>query len=175
MNPPSLLTLLLSCCALSLAAVGGANSIVPELHRHVVELNHWMSGSEFAALYAIASTSPGPNVLVVTLIGWQLAGYPGALVATLGICGPSSLLAYGLSRVWDRFAHSPWRTAILRTLMPLTIGLILGSGTLLTRAAAQDWRGVALAGLAAAVYWRGRFNPLWVLGGGAVVGLLGGF
>jgi chromate transporter len=168
---PGLLELLAGAAVLSLMAVGGANAIVPELHRQTVELRHWLTGPEFAALFAIASASPGPNVLVVTLIGWQLGGIPGALVATVGICGPSSMLAYGIGHVWERLRGSPWRRAIQRGLAPVTIGLVLGSGWLLTGAAAQNWHGVLLAGVAAVVYFRAKFNPLWVLAAGAAVGI----
>ncbi len=168
---PGLTEIFVSSLVLSLMAVGGANAIVPELHRQTVELRQWLSGPEFAALFAIASASPGPNVLIVTLIGWQLAGIPGALIATVGICGPSSILAFAVGHAWERLRGSPWRRAIQRGLAPVTIGLVLGSGWLLTGAAAQDWHGIVLAAIAAAVYWRAKFNPLWVLAAGAVVGV----
>ncbi|MCL2657074.1 MAG: chromate transporter [Betaproteobacteria bacterium] len=169
---PGLSDIFLGTLVLSLMAVGGANAIVPELHRQTVELRHWLSGPEFAALFAIASAAPGPNVLIVTLIGWQLAGIPGALVATLGICAPSSLLAWTVGHIWERLKGSPWRAIIQRGLAPVTIGLVLGSGWLLTGAAAKSWHGVALAAVAALVYWRAKFNPLWVLGAGALIGLV---
>ncbi|MCX9155720.1 chromate transporter [Niveibacterium sp. 24ML] len=167
---PSLGELLLGCATLSLVAVGGANAIVPELHRQVVDIHRWLSGPEFATLFAIAATAPGPNVLVVTLIGWKLGGIPGALLATAGICGPSSVLAFTVGKAWERLRASPGRQALERGLAPVTIGLVLGSGWLLNAAAATDWRGWLVAGVAAAAYWRARFNPLWVLAGAALLG-----
>ena len=169
---PGLIELLAGSAVLSLMAVGGANAIVPELHRQTVELRQWLTGPEFAALFAIASASPGPNVLIVTLIGWQLGGIPGALLTTVGICGPSSILAYAVGHVWERLRGSPWRRVIQRGLAPVTIGLVLGSGWLLTGAAAQNRQGVLLAASAAAIYFRAKFNPLWVLAAGAVVGVV---
>lgn len=88
-----LLTLLWQFSLLSLVAVGGANVLIPELQRLVVEQG-WMNAREFAALFAIAQAAPGPNVLVVCLIGWHVAGVSGAVVSMLGICGPSSILSF---------------------------------------------------------------------------------
>jgi len=168
----SLPQLFLSFCLLSLMAVGGANALIPELHRQAVEINAWMSGAEFAALFAIAQAAPGPNVLVVTLIGWKVAGLPGAIATTLGMCGPSSLLAFGVGNLWQRFRASPWRLAIQRGLAPITIGLVLGSGYLLTRMADSDWPAYLLTVVTIVVCLKTKLNPLWLLATGAVLGLL---
>jgi len=169
----SLMRIFLLHCMFSLMAVGGANVLLPELHRHVVDLNGWMSSTEFASLYAIAQAAPGPNVLIVSLIGWKLRGIPGALVATIGMCGPSSVLTYGVSLLWDRFKASPWRRAIEQGLAPITIGLVLGSGCLLARAADLTFAAYAVTAVTAVVAYRSRFNPLWLLAAGAALGLTG--
>lgn len=168
-----LLSLLATFSLFSLMAVGGANAILPEIHRYVVESNGWMSGTEFAALFAIAQAAPGPNVLVVSLIGWKVAGIPGALVSTLGMCGPSSLLSFYVARLWHRFRASPWRKAIERGLAPVTIGLVLGSAWLLSRSANDGWPAWLSCGATAVVAWRTKLNPLWLLGAGALLGWLG--
>ena len=67
---------------LSLVAVGGMSRYCREVHRVVVDVNHWMTDVQFTQAYTIAQASPGPNMLVVTIIGWHVAGLPGALVAT---------------------------------------------------------------------------------------------
>ena len=172
---PSLTQLFLSFSLFSLMAVGGANALVPEMHRQAVELHGWMSGSEFAALFAIAQAAPGPNVLLVTLIGWKVAGLSGALVCTLAMCGPSSILAFGVAKLWDRFRTSPWRQAIQRGLAPITIGLVLSSGYLLSQAADHTWLAYALTGLTISVGLFSRLNPLWLLAGGGLLGVLGWF
>lgn len=82
---------------MSLFAVGGAAAAVPEMHRIAVDVHHWMTDKQFADAYAIAQLSPGPNVLIVTLIGYAVAGIPGALAATLAMCLPTALLAYYVS------------------------------------------------------------------------------
>lgn len=101
MNTPTgtLLTMAWTFGLMSLLAIGGANSTIPEMHRVAVEVRHWMSDAQFADMFAIAQLSPGPNVLIVTLIGYHVAGIAGALVATFAMCGPSAVLAYFVSNV----------------------------------------------------------------------------
>jgi chromate transporter len=168
-----LLSLLASFSLFSLMAVGGAVTLIPEMHYYVVESHHWMTAQEFAALFAIAQAAPGPNVLVVSLIGWKVAGLAGALVATVGMCGPSSLLCYYVARLWQRFHASPWRRAIERGLAPLTIGLVAGSAMLMSEAANQHPSGWLLCAASTLLAWRTRINPLWLLAGGALLGLSG--
>ena len=97
---------------LSLFAVGGANAAIPEMHRISVEVMHWMSDRQFADMFAISQVSPGPNVIIVTLIGYHVAGMVGAAVATAAMCGPTCLLAFFVSRTWDRVKGTRWRMAI---------------------------------------------------------------
>ena len=170
MTQPSLSGLFLRFGLFSLMAVGGATALIPEMHRQVVELNGWMSNADFAALFAIAQAAPGPNVIFVSLIGWKLAGIPGALVCTLGMCVPSALLAFYVGRLWDRCRHSPWRQAIERGLAPITIGLVLGSGCLLVKATGTRWPLFAIAAVSAVLSFRSRENPLWWLAGAALLG-----
>lgn len=87
---------------MSLFAVGGANAAIPEMHRVAVDVHHWMTDKQFADVFAISQMSPGPNVLIVTLIGYSLAGVAGALVATLAMCGPTAVVAYFVRRVLAR-------------------------------------------------------------------------
>ena len=91
-NP--ILTLAWTFGLMSLFAVGGANSAIPEMHRVAVDVQHWLTDKQFADVFAISQLSPGPNVLIVTLIGYSVAGVAGALVATLAMCVPTAVLAY---------------------------------------------------------------------------------
>ena len=158
---------------LSLLAVGGANAVIPELHRVAVEQNHWLSNSQFVDLFAIAQAVPGPNVLIVTLIGWHVAGVPGAFVATAAMCAPSCLLTYGVHRAWHRFYQSPVRLLLQRALVPVAVGLVLASGFVLTHAAALDWNYVTISLVTALVAFGTKWNPLWLLGAAAVLGAAG--
>jgi chromate transporter len=99
----TLLTLAGYFALLSLFAIGGANAALPEMHRLAVDVEHWMSDRQFADMFAIAQVTPGPNVIVVTLIGYHVAGLAGALVATVAMCGPTCLFAFFIGRAWERF------------------------------------------------------------------------
>src|SRR3546814_2393684 len=96
-----------------------------------------MSGAEFTALYALAQSAPGPNVIFVTLLGWQLAGLGGALAATAAVCGPSFIIAYVVASLSVARGESAWFRLIRRALVPLTTGLLVASAWLLTEAAAD--------------------------------------
>ena len=106
-----LLELFSQFALLAVVAFGGASALLPEMHRVVVENHHWLDDATFTHLFAIAQAAPGPNVLVVTMIGWELAGVPGALAATLGMCLPMSVAIYLLFGHWERFREARWRKA----------------------------------------------------------------
>lgn len=156
----------------SLLAVGGANVVLPEIHRRVVEVEGWMDDQTFAALFAIGNAAPGPNVMVVTLIGWQVAGIAGALVATAAMCGPSSLLAFSAARLWDRFKQRPWRRAVQDGVAPVTVGLVASTGYLLVASTQAGLVSVAVTGATALMALSTRLNPLWAF---AVAGAVGAF
>jgi chromate transporter len=170
MNDNPLLTLFGYFALLSLFAVGGANAAIPEMHRIAVDVMHWMSDRQFADNFAIAQLSPGPNVIVVTLIGYHVAGLAGAAVATVGMCGPTCLLAFFVARVWDRFKDAPWRMAIQAGLVPVSLGLIGASAFVLARAADHSLYAGGVTAATAAVAYTTRVNPLWIF---LLAGLLG--
>ncbi len=159
---------------MSLLAVGGVASVLPEMQRQVVDARGWMSPAEFAALFALAQAAPGPNMMVSTLVGWRVAGAPGALVATLGMIGPSSVLTWATTHVWNRFRHAAWRQKVQAGLVPLTIGLVMASAALLTASTTHGWLpGVITAATAAATLGT-RVHPLLLLGAGALLGVASG-
>ncbi|WP_199231091.1 chromate transporter [Falsiroseomonas bella] len=158
--------------AISLIAVGGGIAVVPEMHRLVVEVHGWMSDARFAQLFALAQAAPGPNVLVVGLIGWQVAGLVGMLVATAAMTVPASVLAFGFSRLRTRLRGNAKLRLVERGLVPIAVGLILAAGILLGITAATGWVAVALTIGSTLFVWRSDRSPLWVLGAGAVAGAL---
>lgn len=162
----------LSILALSLVAVGGAIAVMPELHRLVVEQHGWLDDATFTQLFALAQAAPGPNVLAISLIGWQIAGLGGLVVATIAMCGPTSLLAYAFARARSRLADSVWVKAIGQGLVPLAVGLMLATGLVLAEAAFTGWSSFAITAASSLLVWRSRFSPLWVLAGGAAIGAL---
>jgi chromate transporter len=171
--PDVLVELAWRCASLSLVAIGGINAILPEVHRVVVDVEHWMSSAEFAELFALAQLAPGPNAMIVALVGWKAAGVPGALVATAAICGPSSLLCYAALHWWQRLRDSPVRGIVQRGLAPVAIGLIFASGYTLAQGADRTLVAVALTVIAAAAIAFTKVNPVWVLAAAALVGVAG--
>lgn len=161
----------LTFASVSLVAVGGANAVMPEIHRQVVDQMHWMDGATFANLFAVAQAAPGPNVLFVSLIGWHLAGLAGLVVATLAILLPSGLLAFAAGRIVNRLTGNPVMQVVKSGLVPIAVGLILASGLVMSRAADHDVLTIAVTlGTAAFVFFREK-SPLWPLAGGAVLGV----
>ncbi len=156
--------------AISLIAVGGGMAVLPELNRLVVEVHGWMDGPRFAQLFALAQAAPGPNVLVVGLIGWEVAGLSGMLAATLAMTAPSGLLCYGFARFRRRLAGSRALRLAERGLVPIAVGLILASGLILAEAAARGAVAVALVVGSTLFVWRTDHSPLWVLAAGGVAG-----
>ena len=158
---------------LSLLAFGGGNSVLPEMQRQVVTVHHWMSAHQFVALYALAQAAPGPNMLVVALIGWNVAGLVGALTATLALCAPSSLLTFFASGIWERLRAARWRDVVQRGLVPVTVGLVMAGAILLSETTVTGWRTGVLTLVAVLVFTRTRIHPLWVLAASALLGASG--
>jgi chromate transporter len=158
---------------MSLFAVGGANAAIPEVHRVAVEIHHWLTDKQFADVYAISQLSPGPNVLIVTLIGYSVAGVVGGLVATLAMCVPTAVLAYCVSRLLARSSQSRWPAILQAALVPLSIGLMAASGLVVALAADRTWVAALVTVGAAGLAFATRLNPLWLLLAGGVLGFAG--
>ncbi len=171
MNENPLLQLATTFALVSLIAIGGANATIPEIHRQVVSTLHWMSDPTFATLIAIAQTAPGPNVMIVSMIGWQVAGGLGFIVATVAMVVPSSLLAFAVGRGVRRYRDLRAVVVARRALAPIAIGLMLASGLVLSRAADVGWLyGAITAGTAALVLFT-RATPLWGMAAGVIAAL----
>jgi len=175
MNPDQspILTLISTFGLMSLFAVGGANAAIPEMHRIAVDVQHWMTDKQFSDVFAISQMSPGPNVLIVTLIGYSVAGVAGALAATLAMCVPIAVLAYYVSRLLARSSHSRWPAIIQAALVPLSIGLMGASGLILALTSSRTWAGALVTATAAALAFATRLNPLWLLLAGGCLGFAG--
>ena len=167
-----LLQLAVLFAPLSLLSVGGGQTLVAEIHRQVVANHHWMTETQFVDAFAISRMSPGPGTLLVTLIGWQVAGGWGALVASIAIFMPTALLVYGLARLWRRFQGARWQVALEAGLRPVASGMILASGLVLVEALDGGWlaRGIAVA--STALLLKTPVNPIVLMAGGAVVFVL---
>ena len=160
--------LLLGCLA-----VGGVSTVMPDMHRYVVEELGLVSAREFADLYALAQAAPGPNALWVTILGLHAAGALGAIATTLGVLIPATTVSYIASLLHAKHADSPLALAFRRGLAPVALGFMLASGWLLLRSIGQSVSGYALALAALGVAMGTRVNPLWVMAAGAIAGIAG--
>jgi chromate transporter len=134
-----------------------------------------MSERDFVDLFAIARAAPDPGVLLATLVGWKVAGPPGAAVASLALFVPSSILYYAIAKRWSDHRGQPWHSALEQGLAPVAAGLILGGSLLILRAGGGDpflWAIAAASTLV--LLCRPRLNPLWVLAAGGLVAALAG-
>jgi len=158
---------------LSLLSVGGMPSVIGEMHRYVVESRGWISHDDFIEMFALGQAAPGPNVLIASLIGWKIAGVPGALVTLAAMCGPAAVLSFWVAGVWDRLQGTPWRAVAQRAMAPMVVGLIMSGGFVLaTPGGSPDWRLWIIAAGSAWAMVATKLNPLWMLAGGAVAGAI---
>jgi chromate transporter len=158
---------------LSLLAFGGGNTILPEMQRQVVDVHHWMPAGEFSALFALAQAAPGPNMMVVTLVGWHVAGWAGMLVTSVAKFGPSSIVTILALHAWERFKDRPWRRIVQKALVPVTAGIVAASAVLIAQASDTTWIAWSITGACAVLAWRTRIHPLWLLAAGSLIGLTG--
>ncbi|WP_459615330.1 chromate transporter [Bordetella sp. 2513F-2] len=171
----TLLSLALIFTQLSLLAFGGGNTILPEMQRQMVELHGWMSAADFSALFALGQAAPGPNLMIVPLVGWHVAGWQGVLVTSVAKFGPSSVVTGVVLGLWERFKDRPWRARVQQGLFPVTVGLVCASAWLITEASVHGWLLGAVAAASAVLGVRTRLHPLWLLLGGGLAGLLSSF
>ena len=164
--------LVLTFGVLSLMSIGGANATIPEIHRQVVDQLHWMDDATFVSLTTIGQTAPGPNVLIVSMIGWHMAGLAGLLVATTAIVLPSSLLALGIGNLMTRYAGLAWIGQVRRALVPIALGLMLASGYVMAHAAYVGWLSLVLVIMATAAISLTRVSPPVLIFAGALIGVL---
>jgi chromate transporter len=175
-NPVWLLSLHLAM--LSFAAVGGGViMLAPDIQRYVVDVHPWITAEQFAAAYAIAQAAPGPNMMFITIVGWQLAGWLGAISATAAIVLPPSVFAYIVARMSGRDGGSVGRfgKAVRNGLAPLSVGFLLAGAWVLFTSNGGGWR-VAVAVLATlVVILRTKVNPMWLILVGSLAGIAGAF
>jgi chromate transporter len=172
MNGNSVLLQMASRFALlSLLSFGGVNVVLPDAHRYIVETQHWLTDQQFADFFAIAQAAPGPNFLMFALIGWQVSGLAGAIVATLAISVPAGTCAFIVGGLWHRFRNAPWRRAVQTGLAPITIGLVFSSAFILSSAADHDWLTFAITAATALIALGTEINPLWMFVAAGLIGL----
>jgi chromate transporter len=110
---------------LSILAVGGGTAVLPQMKHEVVTSHQWLSAEQFIDIYSLGQLAPGPNMNMVTVIGYHVAGAAGAVLVLLAFYLPSCTLVFAVGKIWDHFEGSPWRNAVQRGMAPITIGLMM--------------------------------------------------
>ena len=178
--------------SLSLLAVGGAIILAPDIHRFLVDENQWLTEQQFSSSIALAQSAPGPNVLFVGLMGWNVGLNAGAglgggwisvalsalgmLISLLGIMLPSSILTYTTTRWAQKHRDNRGVRAFKLGMAPVVIALLVSTGWLLTAShndPMRDWPLWVLTLVAMGLVWRTRIHLLWLIGSGALIGALG--
>ena len=103
----------------------------------------------------------------------MLGGLLGGVIATVAMILPAAVLMYLVTLSWKRARESKWRIAVERGFAPLTVGLILATSLVMSRAADHDWRAYLLTAIATVIFVRTETNPLMVVGAAALLGYLG--
>lgn len=159
---------------LSFAAVGGGLAmLMPELQRFMVIEHGWLTNEEFIAAFTIGQAAPGPNFVYITLIGWRLAGFLGALLATFAMLVPPMLVVYGILRFGEVRVGPRFQKAMREGLAPVSAGLMLAFGWVLCSHVDVNWRATLVTAITVAVVLHTRINPVWLVAAGAVLGLAG--
>lgn len=160
----------------SLLSIGGTVSVAPDMHRLLVDKTSMLTDTQFNASIAIAQAAPGPNVLFVTVMGYQAAGLAGVIATLSGIMLPSTTLSLAVSRWGHHRQDWPGVQAFKAGMAPITIGLLFATGWILTTSGSDVLPSPALLTLtvlSALLVWRTRLHLLWLIVLGACTGAAG--
>lgn len=162
---------------LSLLAVGGGTAVLPQMKHEVVNEHHWMTDEQFADVYSLGQLAPGPNMNMVTVIGYHVSGMAGAILVLAAFYLPACTLVFVGARIWDYFEGSPWRDGVQRGMAPITVGLMLSGVYAIGRTATfntdhsarHNLTTIAITLIVTVVLMRRHVNPaLLVLAGGVI-------
>lgn len=178
---------------LSAISISGAITTVPEMHRFLVDQRGWLTDGQFGSSIALAQAAPGPNLLFVALMGWNvglnagggieagpsawLLGLMGLAITMIGILLPSTTITWFAARWGQRNRERLGVRAFKQGMAPIVVGLLISTGWVLSNAGAgrfaPDWHFWLVLAVTVAVVWRTRIHLLWLLGAGALLGAMG--
>ena len=190
LNGADWLALLTHFLSLSLLAIGGAITTAPDMHRYLVNEQHWLSDGQFSSSIALAQAAPGPNVLFIALLGWNVGmnagggvglvawayGLLGVSIAMIGILLPSTTLTFAVTRWVHQNRELHWVRAFKQGMAPIVMALLISTGWILAAShgsLVQNWPLWLLAVISALLVWRTRLHLLWLLGAGGLLGWMG--
>lgn len=178
--------------SLSLLAIGGAITTAPEMHSYLVNDKAWLTDSQFTSSIALAQAAPGPNVLFIALLGWNVGmnagggigagphawwlALAGVGIAMIGILLPSTTLTFAAARWGHRNRELRAVRAFKQGMAPIVIALLIATGWILASSSGnplEHWQPWLLTGATTVLVWRTKLHMLWLLGAGAALGALG--
>lgn len=168
---PVLFALIIVFTELSLIAFGGGNAILPEMQHQVVNVHHWLTAEQFSSYFAMAQAAPGPNMMIVSLIGWHVAGPMGLLVTSIAKFAPSSIITIYALKFWQRFKDHPFRAKFEKALKPITVGLVLASAYMIAEASANSILLIFIVIIATALSFLKNVHPVLIMVIGAISGI----
>ena len=148
---------------LSILAVGGGTAVLPEMQQMTVAQFHWVSDKQFRDIYSLGQVAPGPNMLMVMVIGYRVAGYLGSAIVAFAFFIPDCLLTLFANRLWLRYADSPWRHSVQRAMAPIAIGLMLSGTYAIARLSIHNLMSLAIAATTLGILMWRRVNPLLLI------------
>jgi chromate transporter len=157
---------------LSLLTVGGGMAAFPEMKILTVEVHKWLDFRQLIHIYSVGQMAPGPNMMMIVVIGQWAGGVLGALAVLLAFFGPTALLAFIVGRMWKKLEQWPWRTSIQRGLAPVSIGLLLAGCFTMAKGAITGVETAAIAVGVLLILLKYKVNPALLVLGGAVLGVL---
>jgi chromate transporter len=168
-----LISLFIKLSAFSALAFGGINALLPALYKLAVVQEQWLNTQTFADFFAIAQAAPGPNLMTVTLIGWHVYGIIGAIVASIAICWPSSIMIYFLQGYIGGLRNPIKKQTIQFAASALAVGLVLGSAWDISQQINQSTAAFVLTLSSIMIIFFTRWHPLYLIAIGGVLGILG--
>ncbi len=165
-------SLFLHFLSLSVFATGGAMALASDMHRYVVDQHGLLNHTQFVNSIALAQAAPGPNLLFVTVMGWQIAGLTGALATTLGLALPALIFPFAVSRLGRLKQFARTLSALQRGLGPVAIGLMAATCWLLVRGAPGQWQGMAMVAVSVLLLATTRIPPVALI---VLAGVAGAF
>jgi chromate transporter len=173
-GPSAPLALTMHLALLSSISFGGFPTVLPDVRNFVVGAHSWMTDQDFANIFAMAQSIPGPNmILMMSFVGWKVWGFLGAVASAFATFGPPCTIYFASYRLWDRFRDAPWQQIVRLGLVPVVMGLVIASGTVMAGAADTSWPAVVVTIAAAAITLGTRLSPMWMLLVGGALGGLG--
>lgn len=158
----SLIHLVLTFGMLSLLAVGGGTAVLHEM-QEVLQRSYQITSDMFVHVYSVGQLAPGPNMTMVIVFGYQIAGALGAALVGVSFFLPSSFLCFWIGRVWNKIGDTPWRRAVQNALEPISIGLMCSGVYAVGKAALTGPLTIALAVTSLIIILFSKINPVYVI------------